>query len=349
MTATHGLGTYGNAVGTVTPLDHKMAQLGLVVKTAANTIRAGLSWDGSSTVVTGHTNMSYNVRAFSAVLSRGATAGCVLLTNDATFNVATTAAPGSNSRYDVVYVWAREFSIDGVDSNPVIGVVQGTAAASPSVPSLASFPGAIELARILVPAGVTATNSGTTITQTAPFTANSGGTVLVRTTTERDAGSWIEGQQIYVLNTDQIQVYDGSGWLNVYSPWSTFSPTAGGGFTVGNGSLTGRYQQIGKSVKFKIFFTAGSTSSFSGTFTFTLPVTSVGSDVSGTPYGNAFLQDASVGTGSRRSGTVMRATASNEVYVVVDSIASSGLVNNTVPWTWANGDDLFLSGEYEAA
>jgi hypothetical protein len=218
MTATKGLGTYGNAAGTVTPLDHKMAQSGLIVKTAANTIRSGLFWDGSSTIVSGKANMSYDVRALSAVLSRGATAGSVLLTNDATYNVATTAAPGSNSRYDLVYLWQREYSIDGTDSNPVIGVVQGTAAASPTIPSLSAYPGAIELARILVPAGVTATNSGTTITQTAPFTATAGGVVHVRNTTERDgttpyaASSWTEGQIIWLIDTDEFQRYDGTTW-----------------------------------------------------------------------------------------------------------------------------------------
>lgn len=227
MTATKGLGTYGNAAGTVTPLDHKMAQLGLVVKSSANTIRPGLFWDGSATIVSGKANMSYDVRAFSAVLSRSSTAGAVLLTNDAVLNISTDVtgaalvAPGSNSRYHLVFAWQREYSLDGTDSNPVIGVLQGTAAASPTVPSLASYPGAIELARILVPAGVTATNSGTTITQTAPFTAASGGVVVVRSTTERDgtspyaASAWAEGQIIWLLDTDKYQRYNGSSWSDL--------------------------------------------------------------------------------------------------------------------------------------
>lgn len=233
MTATKGLGTYGNAVGTVTPLDHKMAQLGLVAKTAANTIRPGLFWDGSATIVSGKANMSYEVRALSAVTSRGATAGAVLLTNDATYNVVTTAAPGSNSRYDVVYIWQREYSLDGTDSNPVIGVVQGTAAASPTVPSLASFPGAIELARILVPAGVTATNSGTTITQTGTFTAAQGGVIPFRNTTERDAGTYLEGQLGWLIDSDIAQQYDGSTWRDTRSGLIPIVPTvAGSGVSV---------------------------------------------------------------------------------------------------------------------
>lgn len=224
MSATHGEGVYGDAAGVTTPLDHKMAQAGQVVKTAANTIRAGLFWDGSATIVSGKANMSYDVRALTCVTSRGATAGAVFLSNAAVYNVVTTAAPGSNSRYDVVYIWQREFSLDGTDSNPVIGVVQGTAAPSPTVPSLAAFPGAIELARILVPTGVTATNSGTTITQTAPFTAMAGGVIPFRTTTERDAGTYVESQFGWLLDSKKLQKYNGTAWLSTQAS-ETLIPT----------------------------------------------------------------------------------------------------------------------------
>lgn len=248
MTATHGVGTYGNAVGVVTPLDHKMAQLGLVVKTAANTIRPGLFWDGNATIVSGKANMSYDVRAFTAVTSRGATAGAVLLSNDAVFNVVTTAAPGSNSRYDVVYIWPREFSIDGTDSNPVIGVVQGTAAASPTVPSLAAFPGAISLAQILVPAGVTATNSGTTITQTAPFTALADGTVVFRNFTELSAwSSVIQGQPARDLATGVTW-----RWFDLYNASTNPTGRAAAGWKPWNTSTPVDYYSAGNLVNYTV-------------------------------------------------------------------------------------------------
>jgi hypothetical protein len=214
MTATKALGTYGNAVGVVTPADHKAAQSGLIAKTALNAVRPGLFWGGNASVIVGKANMSYDVIAFTAALSRGATSGTVLLSNDGTLNVATTAAPGSNSRIDIIYVWAREYSLDGVDSNPVIGVAQGTAAASPTAPSLASFPGAIEIGRATVGAGITATTSAT-ITQTAPFTAMDGGRIPFRNTTERDAGTYVEGQLGWLIDTNILQVYSGSAWANV--------------------------------------------------------------------------------------------------------------------------------------
>ena len=214
MTATKPLGTYGNAVGTVTPADHKAAQSGLIAKTSGNAVRAGLFWGGTANIITAKPNMSYDVAQFTAALSRGATSGTVLLANDGTLNVATTAAPGSNSRIDIIYVWAREYSLDGVDSNPVIGVAQGTAAAVPTAPSLAAFPGAFEIGRATVGAGITATTSAT-ITQTATFTATAGGIIPFRNTTERDLGTYQEGQLGWLIDSDAFQTYNGTSWVTV--------------------------------------------------------------------------------------------------------------------------------------
>jgi len=218
MTAFKGLGTYGNAAGVVTPLDHKLSNAGQFAKTGSQTIRTGLVWGGVSNIVTGTAGMSYSVAPYQCVTQRSGAAGAVPGGNDGTVSVATTAAPGSNSRWDVVYHWHREYSLDGVDSNPVIGVIQGTAAASPTVPSLAAFPGAIELSRILVPTGVTATNSGTTITQSAPFTAMAGGVIPFRNSTERDAGTFLEGQLGWLIDTDQMQYYSGAAWISFLKP-----------------------------------------------------------------------------------------------------------------------------------
>jgi len=201
MTAFKGLGTYGNAVGVVTPLDHKLADASLITKASGNLIRTGLFWGGTATIVTGTAGMAYSVAGYTCATTRGVSSGAVIGGNDGALSVSTSAAPGSNSRYDVVYHWHREFSLDGTDSNPVIGVIQGTAAASPTVPSLAAFPGAIALATILVPAGVTATNSGTTITQTAPFTATAGAAIMFRNLTEANAATVIDGTRGMLLDT----------------------------------------------------------------------------------------------------------------------------------------------------
>lgn len=270
MAIKHGLGTYGNAVGTVTPEDHKLAQAGLVVKDTAGKIRPGLFWEGNETIVTGKANMSYDVARFTAALSRGASSGAVLLANDGVVNVVTTAAPGSNSRYDVVYVWQREFSLDGTDSNPVIGVVQGTAAASPTVPSLSAFPGAVELARILVPAGVTATNSGTTITQTAPFTAAAGGVVPFRTKVAMDLVTDLPNGTFGVVLADLTRwTFNGSAWAAqtlTDSGWQT--PTLASGWAGPGGNVVPvQYRKIGNRVTFR----GGATGASAADPLFTLP------------------------------------------------------------------------------
>lgn len=237
MTAFKGLGTYGNAAGVVTPLDHKGAQAGQVVKASGNLIRPGLFWGGSATLVTGKANMSYDVAAYTCVTTRSATAGAVFGGNDGVLNVPTTAAPGSNSRIDIIYHWHREFSLDGVDSNPVIGVVQGNAAAVPVAPSLAAFPGAIEIGRATVGAGITATTSAT-ITQTGTFTAMAGGVIPFRNTTERDAGTYQESQLGWLVDSDQLIVYTGTAWRGLASS-TVMSPSSVTGGTINpNGTIT---------------------------------------------------------------------------------------------------------------
>lgn len=215
MAATHGEGAYGNGVGVTTPLEHKIAQAGGVVKTTAGAIRPGLFWAGNPTIVTGTAGMAYAVAIFTCASTRGVTTGALLWANDGTVNVSTTAAPGSNSRIDIIYAWHREFALDGVNSDPVIGVVQGTSAAIPTAPSLAAFPGAIELARATVSAGATATNGGSVvITQTAPFTASSGGTVFFRTLAEMNAATNLPlGTNCYVIAEKTAHSFDGALWI----------------------------------------------------------------------------------------------------------------------------------------
>lgn len=357
MAATHGVGTYGNAVGTVTPLDHKMAQLGLVVKTAANTIRAGLFWDGNATVVSGKANMSYDVRALTAVVSRGAIAGAVLLTNDAVYNVVTTAAPGSNSRYDVVYLWQREYSIDGTDSNPVIDVVQGTPAASPTVPSLAAFPGAISLAQILVPAGVTATNSGTTITQTAPFTSVVDGVVVARTTTERDAytpPSTDLKARTFVIANGITYKWNGTVWKAWGSDWISYTPTLSG-VAIGTGGAaanTASYRYIDGQVKVRGVITLGTTtSSVSGTMVVTLPVTALALRHPYQQYnGSATFYDTSAVQNYFAAPTANNASVTD--INILSFYGANGLRAGTgasTPFVWAAGDSVSYDFTYDPA
>lgn len=208
MTALQGVPTYGNGAGVYDVTDDKLAMAGLLFQTAPGVVLPGVIYAGVDTLVTGTAGMAYSVASYRCATSRGASGGVILGGNDGALSVSTTAAPGSNSRIDLIVHWQREFQVDGVDSEPVIFVVQGTAGAVPVAPSLASYPGAIELARATVTAGATATNGGgVTILQTFPMTCAAGGIPRFRSTTERDArfpSPW-EGAQINVAGSPMIR------------------------------------------------------------------------------------------------------------------------------------------------
>lgn len=134
----------------------------------------------------------------------------------------------------------------------------------------------------------------------------------------------------------------------IQGAWDTWAPALSG-FTLGNGTIIAKYLQMGKTIHYRLTFTAGSTSTFTSTFTVTLPV-QMQSDYSGGTLGAGFLVDASVGSSSRTGATVHPASVgSNTAALVVDRIASNALVTNAVPWAWATGDTLSMSGTYEAA
>lgn len=78
--------------------------------------------------------------------------------SDAVVNVPLTAAPGSNSRYDVVYAIVRDDTVGGANNDWVYAVAIGTASASPVEPAIPEQ--ALRLGRVVRTAGdLTVTNA----------------------------------------------------------------------------------------------------------------------------------------------------------------------------------------------
>lgn len=121
---------------------------------------------GNPLLVTTRSDMTYDVAAGFAVTTRSGQ-GAYLVGTPTAVNVTTTAGDASNPRYDRLYIVQPdpELSETGFAR---IDVAIGTPAATPSLPSLPT--GALELARKLVPAGATNTNSGTALTNYATKT-----------------------------------------------------------------------------------------------------------------------------------------------------------------------------------
>lgn len=176
-------------------------------------------------IVAGNSNsMSVTVHPFNAVLNRY---GALLVQNDGNANVPLSAAPSANSRIDVVYVKQNETRSpmsDGSDS-PIFGVVKGVAAVTPVAPAVPA--GALALAQVLLPAGVSNTAAGgVVITQTYIGAALKGDMLRVQTSAQRDALTHVpEGTLLHNVadNNDYLRTPSGK-WAKIRDTLSFKAP-----------------------------------------------------------------------------------------------------------------------------
>lgn len=181
---------------------------------------AGILDRSQDNLVTGNGNsMSVTVHPFNAVLNRY---GALLIQNDGNVKVSLQAAPSANSRIDVVYVKQHETRSPMSDDSdsPVFGVVQGVAAATPVAPGVPS--GALALAQVLLPAGVSNTAaSGVAITQTYVGAAMKGDMLRVQTSAQRDAMTMVpEGTLLHNVADGCDYVRKGDKWRGWNMPWT---------------------------------------------------------------------------------------------------------------------------------
>lgn len=135
-----------------------------------------------------------------------------------------------------------------------------------------------------------------------------------------------------------VSTVEGGGG-GALAAWSSFTPTVSA-FTLGNGTLTAAYLQDGKNVYVRIYLLLGSTSSFSGTSTFTVPVAEKVGTVQALAAG-AFDSSASKLFG-------LSASVGAGAGVIHTMCGTSGATSASVPFAWATGDYLFVTGVYEA-
>ena len=122
--------------------------------------------------------------------------------------------------------------------------------------------------------------------------------------------------------------------------WTAYTPTWAantGSPTIGNGTLTGKYVQIGKLLHFKIALTFGSTTSV-GTSTvwrFGLPVPVV--------YDNMPVPGWLLDSGTAEYLATATVSAATEVRPTV----STGYLSYNAPFTWTTNDCLRIQGTLE--
>lgn len=144
------------------------------------------------------------------------------------------------------------------------------------------------------------------------------------------------------LTAAELNTYLRDNFKALADPWTAYTPTLTN-WTLGNGTLTGRWSSVGALVHYSITFTLGSTTTTAGNLIISLPANSVLPLAA--PLGIAALTDTSAS--SFQKGWVHTTGAlANTVNVLTDA---SGRVNATTPFTWANGDQIIVNGSYEAA
>ncbi|BCW79014.1 hypothetical protein [Arthrobacter sp. NicSoilC5] len=260
MTVNRGPGVAKNGSVGVTTLEHRLQLAGQYAENAPGVPRSGVLAQATAVLVSARADMSYDIGPFQAVISRTASEGVYTPTLTGTTNVPTADAPATNSRWDLVYVKQNDIAKGDADNLAVVGVVNGTAAASPTKPTGSLPAGAMVLAEARIFAGTTATNGGSnTVSQVWRHTAARGGDIPVRNTTERaEITTPAPGQGVLRLDIGSLEIWNGAKWLTTVSSGIPYTPIWTGVADFGSGgSLTGTYWVHGDLVTLKARATFG--------------------------------------------------------------------------------------------
>lgn len=134
-------------------------------------------------------------------------------------------------------------------------------------------------------------------------------------------------------------------------PWQSWTPTWTN-LTVGNGTVTAHYAQIGKTVYFHVRLLFGSTSVMSTGPKFSLPVTASSNYIFTTPFNKIFhvyIEDN--GTASYFGPALFdtSTTMTLQVFNAAGTYLTNATITSTAPMTWTTNDSLDVQGFYEAA
>lgn len=299
----------------------------------------------------GTPNMSVNVAAGRAFI-RGTETGSLgqgvySVFNDSVVNLSIGAADPTNPRRDLIIAQVRDANYSGASNDARLAVVAGTPAASPADPTPPA--NALVLARVAVAAGATSITNAN-ITDLRTRAASLGATQVCTSSTRPSGASVYSALEIFETDTLRLLRHDGTGFVIMAEPVQSWVPTFAAGMTVGNGSWSfNRYHRNDGYVDFRGRFVFGSTSSITGDVRLNLPIASLDVLAPG-QFSFGFYRPSTgaqlpgiVGTDGTTGSVFLRAVDASGTY------ATSVQLSNTVPFAWASGDLLDISGRYQMA
>lgn len=156
----------------------------------------------------------------------------------------------------------------------------------------------------------------------------------------------------YTPNFAAGDVFFASNANSIGDAWQTWTVAwTGSGSNPTNGTVTGYYQQINKTIHGRIKLALTGTPGGSGYWRFSLPVTARSTYETNDPIGTAIMQDFNVLTYT--GVAVIDSTSRLAVYYnTIDTVTNYGygtLVTNAVPFAFGNSDLVRISFTYEAA
>lgn len=270
--------------------------------------------------------------------------------NNSTVNLAVAAADPTNPRIDLVCASVQDAQYVGSTNTPVIQVITGTAAPSPSAPGAPAS--SVVLAQIAVAAGATSITNGN-ITDKRPIYALSGG-IPKASGFSQYPGNPVTGDYVDDASIGGLSRFNGSVWQSIdFGAWTAYTPTLTGSATnptLGTGSsVGGAYTQIGKTVIgwAKINWGTSGTAIGSGQYLVSLPVPPATHFAFEDPMGIGRLKCAGLYTYAQ-----LAFSAGSNAYLAYTSAAVNGslpLAGSTSPGSWTANDQIVYNFAYDAA
>jgi hypothetical protein len=144
------------------------------------------------------------------------------------------------------------------------------------------------------------------------------------------------------LNAQVRDLINGFGAWNTSSSTPAYNPMVTG-ITLGSGTVTGAYSQIGKVVNFRVTVTLGTGFSVASNPIVSLPVAAISAS-------REFNITAKFGNGGSvyQAGAILGSTTTVNTYILGTNGAFT-TPSSTTPFTWAIGSTIYVGGTYEAA